>query len=415
MKNTLLFLLFLSACGFLFSQEPPVPAETPEEEGLSAKEIDALIDELDQEDGDKREKAAEELRNAGKQALDRILNYGLKEKVHPMTIAKLVEALGYIDAPESRAVVENLLSSNIAEIRVAAMDAADRLGDEKLIFKIMAMMGSENELVKRKAAVILGKRGYKSSVSYLGEMLSQTKYPHIQVTALEQLRNYPDMKDMVVEKVAELLNSDDPVIALEAAVTLKAFNDKRGEEFFTRQLQEKTGYFLEQSIEYAGKYKIKSAVPFLLKMLKSENWYLRYMATDALGSIRDPLALPSLKVLYEEEKVLPVRIALARVFYQYGSPELLSYLKHKVSVEKNVDIRWFLVATIGEIGGTESYEVLINTLMDSDEKIRITAVTALRKHTGQNFSYDPRGSNKGRNEAVQAWSQWLTGFKSKTR
>jgi HEAT repeat protein len=228
----------------------------------------------------------------------------------------------------------------------------------------------------------------------------------VKIDALEELRNYPEMKDMVIKEVAALLESGDSNVALEAAVTLKTFGDPRGEKFFADFLGEKGRDFQERAIEYAGTYTIEAAVPFLLKKLKSEDWYMRYIAVDALGKIKSELAFPSLKVLFEEEEVLPVRIAIARVFYNYAHPDSIGFLKHRTTIEKNVDIRWFIIATIGEIGTDEAVWPLIIALMDSDEKIRLTAVMALRRITGQNFGYSARAPGKERSEKVRLWEQW---------
>lgn len=406
MKSGTLLLVFVFA-GVILS---PVHSQDKElsvegKAAVSDKYIDSLIDKLGNEDEWERENGLRKLKEVGESAFRRIVEYGLKGSYHPAAVSRLLNALGDIHTTESRTVIQKYLKSNIAEIRVAAMGAIDKFGEERLIYDLMPMMNSENEMVRRKAVLILGKYGFKSSVKGLCDLLDDP-FPHIKIIALQELRAYPEMKDMIIEKVVKLLDMPYPHVALEAAVTLKSFDDERGEDFFKEVLKQKDSFFKEEAIEYAGKYKVESAVHFLIKMLKSDNWYQRYIAVDALGKIKHPLAIPSLKVLFEEEKIDAVRIALARIFFEYKHPDTLGILEHKVSSEKDTNVRWFIVATIGEIGTDKAIGPLIVGLLDSEEKIRLAAVISLRKITGENFDYDHRARRDERAEAIRSWQQW---------
>ena len=377
--------------------------KTPE---LTDAYIDSLIDKLESNDEIEREKAVKKLKKIGKKGLSRIIRYGLKSKHHPVVRTNLIKVLGEIPAKESIEALKKELKSRVAEVVAAAIEAVDKRGDEQLINQeIFPLINSENEMVRRKAILVLGKYGFKSSVNGLCSLL-KSEFEHIRVQALKQLKKYPEMKDMIIGNVQPLLKDANADVALEAAVTLKQLKDPRGDEFFQNELIGRNKVFQERAIEYIAEYKIVSGVPFLLKMLKDDQWYLRYIAVDALGEIGDPLGLPSLKVLFETEKVKPVQLAVARVLYKYKHPDTIEFLKSKVSSEKNEDIRWFIVAALGAIGTDDVIGSLIAALEDSNEKIRIIAITALRDITKQYFGYYPRKKAGKRAAPLQEWKLW---------
>jgi len=57
-------------------------------------------------------------------------------------------------------------------------------------------------------------------------------------------------------------------------------------------------------------------------------------------------------------------------------------------------------------GGPESNGDLIECLDDKDEGIRDSAFKSLKVRTGRDFGYDPTGSQKGREQSVDAWRAW---------
>ncbi|MFH1707427.1 MAG: HEAT repeat domain-containing protein [Planctomycetota bacterium] len=385
---------------------PPEPPAAPPAPVFTDAQVDAMIDALANEDETERDKALAILLEAGPGVETRVIAYGLKTKHHPAVVIRLARVLGDIHTKPSGGALKALLQNPVSEVQVAAIDALRRFGDEKHMFDIMPLADSEDPAVRREALLVLGQFGFKSAVKGLCDLLREPQ-ADTRVRAMTELRRYPEMKDMVIEAVAPLLTAADPQVALEAAGTLYQFGDARGAAFFTAVLSGKERDYQERAIAYAGAFKVAGAVPFLLKVLKEKDWYLRYIAVDALGRIGDPLALPSLKVLFDAEEVLAVRIATARVFYGFRHPDLLDLLAAKVASEPDVDTRWFIVATIGAIGGENAVWPLIRALMDSKDRIRIEAISSLRDLTGQDMAYDPRAAAKDRAAAVAAWEQWF--------
>ena len=298
----------------------------------------------------------------------------------------------------------------MAEVVAAAIEAVDKHGDEQLINQdIFPLINSESEMVRRKAILVLGKYGFKSSVKGLCSLL-KSEFEHIRIQAIKELKKYPEMQDMIIGNILPLLKDANAEVALEAAVTLKQFKNPKVDEFFQNGLVGRNKVFQERAIEYIAVYKRSSGGPFLLKMLKDNHWYMRYIVVDALGEIGDPLGIPSLKVLFESEAVKPVRLAVARVLYQYKHPDTIGFLASKISAEKNEDIRWFIVAALGAIGTDDVIGPLITALGDSNARIRLVAITALRDKTKQYFDYDPREKASKRTAALQEWKLWYRKF-----
>jgi len=410
------FLMCLSACMLpaVFGEDEPVVnkeknsevKEKPKDPEITDTYIDSLIDKLESDDELERETATKKLGTIGKRAVPRIIGYGLKTKYHPVVRTNCIRVLGSIHTNESIEALTKELKSRIAEVVSAAIEAISRHGNEQVMSqKIFPLIHSENDVVRRKAILALGKYGFKSSVPGLCSLLKDD-FEHIRLQALRELKNYPEMKDMIIQNVTPLLQNNNPDEALEAAVILQRFGDPRGDEFFRDHIIKKSRQFQEKAVAYIARYRISSGVPFMIKMLKDTQWYMRYIAVDALGELCDPLALPSLKVLFEEEKVKPVRLAVARVLYAYKHPDTASFLTGKVEAEKNENIRWFIVAALGAIGSDEVIGALITALQDSNQKIRIVAVTGLREITHKNFGYKPDEKPGERAAAVQEWRLW---------
>jgi len=111
----------------------------------------------------------------------------------------------------------------------------------------------------------------------------------------------------------------------------------------------------------------------LVEDLASANSGVRWNAVEDLGHTGDPLVVPHLIPVLDDEDTF-VRMAAARV--------------------------------LGDLGGNAAVGPLIDTLSDPAESVRDAAVSSLRQITGQNFRFDPLGKQADRTKRIRAWRDW---------
>lgn len=84
-----------------------------------------------------------------------------------------------------------------------------------------------------------------------------------------------------------------------------------------------------------------------------------------------------------------------------------SYRAAMESGDPAARVRAIIRAT--ELSDQRAVPLIVDRLEDEDEAVRLMAITALRKLTGQDLGYRPSDTPHGRIEAVQRWRDQLAG------
>ncbi len=106
-----------------------------------------------------------------------------------------------------------------------------------------------------------------------------------------------------IKKIRPLIKHKNKKICLEALKTIVHFSTPDAFSHIKFFLRGNDPELKEEAIKISGAYKIKKAVPYLLKILKKQDLlgtelHYKLLAVNALGKIGDPSALDTIKKLY---------------------------------------------------------------------------------------------------------------------
>jgi hypothetical protein len=131
-----------------------------------------------------------------------------------------------------------------------------------------------------------------------------------------------------LHKIRSFTKHKNNKICLEALRTLLHFNARDVFHYLKLFLTGKNPELKEQAIKLSGIYRIKQAVPYLIKILKKRDiletdMHFKLAAVKALGQIGDPQALDTLLSLYRSPKLL-----LHKGTFEEFKTEIVRSLEH---------------------------------------------------------------------------------------
>lgn len=216
----------------------------------------------------------------------------------------LLDRLGLDDDAEIRKIAGNYLQKYVVsaprEMRPAILGRLLLASDEKVqgaLLKALFATGQVSELLLEVLTFCKG---------VLGE-------PHTRV-----MKALAELGDPVLEAGMRLLGNEDPDIRVQCLLLVENFKGPR-------------------------------TVGIVVKLLQDADWWVRIMACETLGRVKDPRSLPYL------DKMLP-----------------------------DPDCKWAAIDAIGAIGGESAFATVLSLLKDPSQEVRSAAVNAAKNLT------DPR-------------------------
>jgi HEAT repeat protein len=171
------------------------------------------------------------------------------------------------------------------------------------------------------------------------------------------------MNESALNKVVVALKNDDYRIRVNAAKVLGKIGDEKAVKSLCNALSDET-WRVRVNARWALQEIGAPAVKSLITLLEIENPQLREAAAMALGNIKDSRSIPILRTTFKKDKNILVRVSAA----------------------------WAL----GEFKDKDSIDALITALGEQNGLIRASALCALRKITGQNYTENPENWNRWR-------------------
>jgi len=159
----------------------------------------------------------------------------------------------------------------------------------------------------------------------------------------DSVRVLVEAGEPAVEPLIQALDSKDPEIRENAAITL-------------------------------GKLKDERAIEPLIKLLMDEDWEVESAATNALVEIGKPVVEPLIKILQDENEdaflQTKVIVVLAGIKDERAIPPMIQALKEKPELDADLGYNLGLM-------GEPAVEPLIQSLSDENPKVRVRAAEAL--------------------------------------
>jgi HEAT repeat protein len=122
-------------------------------------------------------------------------------------------------------------------------------------------------------------------------------------------------------------------------------------------------------VEILGEIKDKRAVPVIMSTLEEKKMTMRYNAAKALGKIGDNRAVPALiKALNDSE--WEVRFYTAEALGNIGDSSASKPLANVLLTDSHKDVRLAAIEALDKIAGKSEYRAVISALSDADPKVR---------------------------------------------
>jgi len=301
----------------------------------------------------------------------------------------------FSDWLEERLFGEGQLAHLIADIVDEAM-ARDTPGqfspsekvDEGLLESALRAAEGEDETVRARTAIVLGRLGYVGAMPGLEEArkCADTAVARAAAICLARLRGADE------ELLAALIETvEDPAEAREirsaAAVTIAEMNTASTTQTLARIAQAEDPDLAQYGIEGLGHVRPEptseehgAALQALLAALDSKDPTLRFPAVEALGDFGDARAIKPLEtILIEKDPSIRRRalFALAKLGADSAKAPLTRMLR-----DFSIPARWEIVDLLGEHYGESMVDALALAGQDRDAEIRDHVVAALGKMDG---------------------------------
>jgi len=215
-------------------------------------------------------------------------------------------------------------------------------------------------------------------------------------------------------KLVEKLGSQDRREREQAKSTLMAIGSPVAPALFGG-LSSGNGYVRGNCARLLGKMRVAEARPRLVALLKDSEFYVRWMALDALADMARPedvtifeaaLTQPAKPVdTHEGVMILAMRRTAAVGLYRAGGGKARQLLLHGLKDEEPV-IRRTCAFGLGYLKDASSAPSLLKALEDEDPGVREKADLALQWISGTKVEFDAHGLRLAREAGIGRWQKW---------
>jgi len=223
-----------------------------------------LLDRVDFPGADRAEAARILVERTGAKAADGFIELAKKRDTTPedlrVRMAELIAGLGD-DATEKR--MAKAIGKGKPHEKVFALLATEKVMDPKVVATIRKGLADESLEVRRATARVLGSRRDRESLPELRALLAKSKFPGDARLALEAITAIEGLSSSWLKELVTWTTSADREARNAAVAVLGQARDKRH-------------------------------VGAVLQALEHDDWSTRYVAIEALQSIRDKQSVPKL-------------------------------------------------------------------------------------------------------------------------
>lgn len=254
----------------------------------------------------------------------------------PKVAATAVEALVKIDDVRVVDIMIKCFQGSDATLRELAStylrEAAAR-EPVKMRKKMMELMSAGEDATRRLSMEILLRSGTAEEVLTEILVFSRELVGWLRTRILETLRTFGDD---ILRPAVKLLNHEDEEVRTAALVLAESFNDPRLVGPISKLLEDPDWWLRVIACESLGRLKDERALPVLIKALDDSD--TRWAAIDALASIGSINALKPLAMLLRSDRQ-EVRLEVLRAFSKFSDARLLPLLKSVQEKDPSSEVR----------------------------------------------------------------------------
>ncbi|MGQ9728627.1 MAG: HEAT repeat domain-containing protein [Candidatus Fervidibacter sp.] len=336
-------------------------------------------------------------------------------------------------------VIENITAvtkSPDPDIRKAAAQTLGAFGSPLAVKPLMEMLNDTNVEVRAAALEALAGPGGREAPPFLQEVLPYLveglSDPHTQIRQAA-VNGLVKLGQWSLQAIAKVMEEGSPIAKKEAE---RAFLEIC--EGFRKDLRENSDRLIRRDMaRYVGELRYAKAAADLIDRLQNDaDPEVRSACAYALGNIKAKFAIgPLQEVMGNEREEMPVRLAAAVALGQMGNEQgikfLIDQLKSSdekirasavealrmigkpatrllVEAAKSKDPlqRWGAVAALGETGDPKAVPILLKALRDEDENVRAVAAASLGKLRYTRAAPQLVNALADKSKRVQAHAEW---------
>ena len=314
-----------------------------------------------------------------------------------------ITCLGHLHDRNNTNLLLSRLQDSDTGVRVAALRALREIGDPNIASKLFEALSQPSEQVRDLVYEILKDFGTHSipflmdSLSnefWMGRSLAAQALTDMGSEAITPLvsalqcddkeRRFWSIKILgrmheksAFKEIIKFLKDPDPEIRMAALEAISDFGDPVAIPAIIEKFID-PAWVVRKSASKAIVVFEQLAVQPLLKILTSENEDMKYWALRALGEIK-PKGITPVLIQRFKDNSWTIRNTTAEVLGLYGEEVLLD-LTTLVKESDDLEIRYWIIRTIGKIQSQSSLMLLYDLLEDPSESIRNATQKALANY-----------------------------------
>ncbi len=385
--------------------------------GEEAKEVEPELVEILRTGGPgSRRAAAAALGQAGTDSAAGALSAAFNREEEPSVSRAIITGLGATGKPETVPVIEAALQSPDAETRLAAFSALEKLGEPIEDELILRLVRTENDpqLLRKCLSQVLERRlAGPDMLPRLSELMQfddpslrhavvrciasvptadaarqlcravqDDAYSAVRVTALTEVTRRITERRVTLDELggalAGVLESDDSDMRRRLVVTLAEMNTPAALPLLMRALRtDREGSVRLAAFEGVRPFADRTMVPELLEAIEDEAHAPTAVALiELLGRLRDPRALPPLKLKLESADTA-VQSAAIRALGRFADPSLAPVYIRQLEENPNAEVRLSCLRNLEAAADRRALDVMLRLLDDDNRRIQEAAVAAL--------------------------------------
>ena len=297
---------------------------------------------------------------------------------------RIASALGEVRDDQAAGPLLPLLDSDQAEVREAAALSLAQIASPVAADKLRASLPNLSGDAYEAAAISLCRAGDEKALAAMtreaGAASPRQAAAVGALSALARATRARQTAEKLFEKLTSELKAEDKKVRLKAAnalgVLAAVIGSGRVSEPLVPLLKDKdakvriavAGILRQQGADQITKYRSQ-----LAEAMKDENSEVKLIAAEALGSIGEVTAIGYLVDLLKD-KESRIRLPALEALGKLGGAAVDQLIE-----KAQGDVRWGIVTALGEIGDSKALSLLLTSLTDSDENVRVAAAIALGK------------------------------------
>jgi HEAT repeat protein/uncharacterized protein YwqG len=264
-------------------------------------------------------------------------------------------------------------------VRIAAMGALGRLGDQRATVHLIYILGDDNNITRSAAVRALGRLGDPRAIDALVHVLQKKKMneSHEAALALGQIGDERAL-DPLIQALEEDGWNDASRVRQSAVTALGQMGGERAEAALVGVLKNGTKFERRAAVEALGQIGDPRAAAALAQASEEDSdREVRRCATEALQRLKGDRSVEAAAQLLQDGDE-QARERAARELGWLGGPQAEKALVSALN-DAAEGVRQAVTRALAELGGAQAVAALLAALRDDAGQVRIPTVAALGK------------------------------------